>query len=333
MKRSILNTVSLLIRQPIRQPIRQSVNLSIRQSIRLAISLSACLAICLSFVIAPQCPAYGQNATYRVGPKDILNISVWEEPDLTKEAVIDQDGTINYPLLGTIQIAGMSVKQIDTKITHLLAMDYLVNPEVDVTIKEYNSQKVLVLGEIKKPGLYMLTGLTYLLEIISRAGGLTENAGNQVNIYRAKDSRPIASSSYDMSDLSDLIEKIKPVSIDLDELMKKGDLLYNLTLRSEDVIIFSNKKDADVLEQKVYISGHIKKTGSYDYQKGLTALNLCIIAGGFQDRAAPNRAVLTRNSDNQQIMLKINLNKIKLGKIKDIQLQPGDRLHIPESIW
>ena len=286
--------------------------------------------ICIHICIGIPCFAYGQNETYRVGPKDILNISVWEEPDLTKEAVIDQDGTINYPLLGNIHIAGMSVKQIDHKITHLLATDYLVNPEVDVTIKEHHSQKVLVLGEISKPGSYVLTGLTHLLEIISRAGGLTANAGNKANIYRTEGSQQIGSSSYD---LSALIKKIKPVSIDLDELLKKGDLVYNLALRSEDVIVFTNKKDADILEQKVYISGHIKKIGSYDYQKGLTALNLCIIAGGFQERAAPNRAVLTRKTNNRQVMLKINLNKIKAGKNKDIQLQPGDRLYIPESIW
>jgi len=292
--------------------------------------ISTLISILFCCLICTLNPAYGQSDTYRVGPKDILTITVWEEPDLTKEAVIDQDGTINYPLLGNIHIAGMSVKQIDHKITHLLAANYLVNPEVDVTIKEHHSQKVLVLGEINKPGLYVLTGLTHLLEIISRAGGLTDKAGNKANIYRTKGSQQIASSSYD---LSALIEKIKPVSIDLDELLKKGDLVYNLTLRSEDVIVFANKKDADILEQKVYISGHIKKISSYDYQKGLTALNLCIIAGGFQERAAPNRAVLTRKTDKKQVMLKINLNKIKAGKNKDIQLQPGDRLYIPESIW
>jgi len=290
------------------------------------ISILFCWLICMCTLS----PAYGQSDTYRVGPKDILTITVWEEPDLTKEAIIDQDGTINYPLLGNIHIAGMSVKQIDHKITHLLAIDYLVKPEVEVTIKEHHSQKVLVLGEIKNPGAYVLTGLTHLLEIISRAGGLTDKAGNKVNIYRAKGSQQIASSNYD---LSALIEKIKPVSIDLDELLKKGDLVYNLTLHSEDVIVFANKKDADILEQKVYISGHIKKIGSYDYQKGLTALNLCIIAGGFQERAAPNRAVLTRKTNKKQTMLKINLNKIKAGKNKDIQLQPGDSLYIPESIW
>ena len=218
--------------------------------IQFCICIHICICICICIVILIPCSAYGQSDTYHVGPKDIVSISVWEEPDLSKDAVIDQDGTINYPLLGNINIAGMSIKQIDDKITHLLAIDYLVNPEVDVTIKEYHSQKVLVLGEINNPGLYVLTGLTHLLEIISLAGGLTDNTGNKVNIYRMNGSQQIASSS---DDLSTLIEKTKPVSIDLDELLKKGNLVYNLALRSEDVIIFINKKDTDILEQKVYL--------------------------------------------------------------------------------
>lgn len=273
---------------------------------------------------------FGLQASYCVGSGDILSINVWGESDLDKEVVVDQDGTINYPLLSNVHVAGLSIKQIDDKITRMLELDYLVNPEVGVRIIEYHSQKILVLGEIKNPGLYVLTGVTSLLEIISRAGGVSDNVGNKISIFRSIEHRRIASGSEDITTLT---EGISPISIDPDELLKKGNLAYNIPLQSEDVIIFADKKDANILEQKVYISGQIKRPGAYDYQKGLTALNLCIMAGGFEKAASSNRAILTRNVEEQRKVFKINLNMIKKGKKQDIQLQSGDRLYIPESFW
>ncbi len=291
---------------------------------------SLIIGLLISFFLFIPNIILGRQNNYYIGSGDILKINVWGEPDLDKDVIVAQDGKINYPLLDTVHISGLTISQVKEKIAYLLGSDYLVDPQVDVAIKEYHSQKVLVLGEIKSPGLYALTSATSLLEIISRAGGVSDNIGSQINIFQAGDHRKITSSN---EDISSLIEEIKPVSIDLDELLKKGNLTYNIPVRSGDIIFFTGKKDGNILKHQVYISGNVKKPGAYDYQKGLSALNACIMAGGFEKNAAPNRTILTRNIGRQQQVFKVNLNKIKKGKKQDIQLQPGDRLYIQESFW
>ncbi|MEW6382137.1 MAG: polysaccharide biosynthesis/export family protein [bacterium] len=261
---------------------------------------------------------------YKVGTEDILSITVWNEPELDKTVVVAQDGTINYPLVGNVPVAGCTVRQIDERITRLLAADYLVNPEVDVTIKEYHSQKVLVLGEILHPGLYVLSGPTSLLEIISKAGGVSDKVGSRVSILRSGPSGR-GGKGEEKESVS--------LSIDLEELLKKGNLAGNIDLYPGDIVFLAGRKDSDISEQQVYISGRVQKPGAYEYQKGLTALNACIMAGGFEKDAASNRTILTRNIAGQQQIVKINLDLVKDGKRQDIQLQPGDRLFVPESFW
>lgn len=272
-----------------------------------------------------------QNS-YKVGTEDVLSITVWGEPELDKTVVVAQDGTINYPLLGNIAVAGYTVKEIDELITRLLAADYLVNPQVDVMVKEYRSQKVLVLGEVLRPGLYILTGPTSLLEIISMAGGVSDKVGNQVSILRSPvEDRKIKDNKHASKAIEE--KEAKSILIDLEELLKGRDLAKNIYLEPGDIVFLAGKKDTNISEQQVYISGRVQKPGAYEYQKGLTALNACIMAGGFDKSAASNRTILTRNFAGQQQIFKINLDLVKEGKRPDIQLQPGDRLFVPESFW
>ena len=120
-----------------------------------AISISLVLCFCICICICQGYAYASQTDAYRVGPSDVLEISVWGEPDLNKTIPVSSDGIINFPLLGNVNVAGMTVKEIEQKITGLLGKDYLVDPQVYVSIKEYNSQKVIVLGEVKKPGPYV----------------------------------------------------------------------------------------------------------------------------------------------------------------------------------
>ncbi|MEW5801324.1 MAG: polysaccharide biosynthesis/export family protein [bacterium] len=273
--------------------------------------------------------AASQNC-YKVGREDLLAITVWGEPELEKTVVVAQDGTINYPLLGNIPVAGLTVREIDDEITRMLKADFLVDPQVDVMVKEYRSQKILVLGEVFHPGLYVLTGPTTLLEIISKAGGVSDKVGNKVNILR---SNPIDRQRRDSENISTSMEENRSFAVDLEELLKQGNLTSNIELQPGDIIFLAGRKDTNVLEQQVYILGRVQKPGAYEYQKGLTALNACIMAGGFEKAAAPNRTVLTRNFTGQQQILKINLDLVKEGKQQDVQLHPGDRLFVPESFW
>ena len=121
---------------------------------------------------------------YTVGPGDILNITVYENADLSSTVRVTNDYSIRVPLVGELNVKGSTVSQVAVKIEELLADGYLINPQVDVFIKEYRSKKAIILGQIRKPGQYELIGRITLLQFISKAGGLTPNAGSYAIIKR-----------------------------------------------------------------------------------------------------------------------------------------------------
>jgi polysaccharide export outer membrane protein len=102
-------------------------------------------------------------------------------------------------------------------------------------------------------------------------------------------------------------------------------------LQSGDVVYIPLQTSLNLAESKIYVEGEVKSPGVYDYQEGLTALNACIMAGGFAKFAAPNRTKIVRQEGGKQIIIKINLNDVKKGKIPDAKIKPGDRIHIPET--
>src|SRR5207247_3358878 len=121
---------------------------------------------------------------YIIGPGDVLRITVWGQDDLSKEYPVTLDGRVPFPLIGNVQAAGLTTTQLATRLHDLLEKDYLVNPQVLVSVKEYLSKKVHVIGEADRPGLFYLTGPTTLLEILSKAGGLSKSAGKELVLVR-----------------------------------------------------------------------------------------------------------------------------------------------------
>ncbi|HUD86752.1 MAG TPA: polysaccharide biosynthesis/export family protein [Xanthobacteraceae bacterium] len=128
------------------------------------------------------------NAAYKIGPLDVLDISVFKVPDLAKTVQVAEDGTINYPLLGTVQAAGKTAHQIEGDITQKLGTKYLRDPHVTVLVKEYNSQRVTVEGAVKTSGVYSIKGNTSLTQVMAMAGDIdtTVYSGNVV-VFRMID--------------------------------------------------------------------------------------------------------------------------------------------------
>lgn len=133
-------------------------------------------------------PAMPGNAAYKIGPLDVLDISVFKVPDLAKTVQVAEDGTINYPLLGTVQASGKTAHQIEGDITQKLGAKYLREPHVTVLVKEYNSQRVTVEGAVKTSGVYSIKGNTSLTQVMAMAGDLdtTTYSGNVV-VFRMID--------------------------------------------------------------------------------------------------------------------------------------------------
>jgi len=121
---------------------------------------------------------------YKIGPLDVLDISVFQVPELTKSVQVSDTGAINLPLVGEVSVAGKTPQQVERDLTARLGAKYLQNPQVTVYVKEYNSQQVTVEGSVQKPGVFPLKGRTSLLQLIAMANGFDPNSDWTVLVLR-----------------------------------------------------------------------------------------------------------------------------------------------------
>lgn len=125
------------------------------------------------------------SAAYKIGPLDMLDVSVFKVPDLNKEVQVAEDGTINYPLIGDVPAAGKTPQDLERELTKKLGAKYLKNPQVTVTVKEFNSQRVTVSGAVKTSGVYSIKGSTSLMQLVAMAGDIDMNTDSgDVVIFR-----------------------------------------------------------------------------------------------------------------------------------------------------
>lgn len=118
----------------------------------------------------------GNPADYKIGPQDLLEISVFQVAELSKTVRVNTSGEISLPLVGSIHAGGLTVQDVEAAIARKLTESYLQNPQVSVFVKEFSSQRVTLEGSIAKPGIYPLTGETTLLQTVAMGGGLNDMA-------------------------------------------------------------------------------------------------------------------------------------------------------------
>jgi polysaccharide export outer membrane protein len=153
---------------------------------------------------------------YRIGPLDVLDISVFQVPELTKSVQVADTGTINLPLVGEVSVAGKTAQQVERDLTAKLGAKYLQNPQVTVYVKEYNSQQVTIEGAIQKPGVFPLKGKTSLLQLIALANGFDPNSDWTVLVLRQSNGKKSAA-KFDV----DAIQKGRAE----DPLLQSGDIV------------------------------------------------------------------------------------------------------------
>lgn len=273
-------------------------------------------------------PCWAQGKAYTIGPNDVLTLTIHAggEKQHDSDVTVSARGMINAPFIGNVRAQGLTPSQLEMEITGPLARDYFVNPKVNIRIKEYHSLHYYISGAVEKPGLYETTTEATLLELIAKAEGVLPDCGNVAYIMRG------AANQVDAGEKAeDLVSRIDPIKVDLIRLLDKGDMSANLILKPGDVVYIPLKKSLDLAESKIYVEGEVKDPGLYDYQPGMTAMNACIMAGGFDKFAAPNRTRIIRKKGDGVEIIKINLEKVKEGKAPDIELKPGDRIHVPET--
>lgn len=245
--------------------------------------------------------SFGQD--YIVGEEDILKITVYDHPDLTTTARVSGDGIIKFPLVGNVKVAGMSISQISQKIAVLLSDGYVVEPQVSVFIEEFRSKKTIIMGQVNKPGIYVLSGNTTFLELLSKAGGLTKDAGDKATIKRK-------------SGPSGRGESI--ITIDLKKLIQEGDTSMDIPIMDSDNIYIAK---AGVF----YITGEVKKPDAYKHEEGTTVIKAVTMAGGFTDKASSGRVRIVRKiSGKEKVIEKADM---------DEPVQPDDVIVVPESFF
>jgi polysaccharide export outer membrane protein len=252
--------------------------------------------------------AVGAQTNYILGSQDVVIVSVHNEPELSRKYTIEQDGTFTFPYIGRVLARGLTLRQLEEELRKKLAGDYLKNPQVSVSVEAYRSQKILLLGEVRQPSEYQLTGDMTLLAALARAGGVTPMAGREIVIVRTP--RRSARGSNGAQPEAEILR------IDLPDL-QAGNIALNLTLQDGDTI---NVPKA----QSVFVSGQVKSPGGYAVEPGMTVLQVLSLAGGVTDRGSTGRVKILRTVDGKQKELKAKLNDV---------VQPGDTIVVGERIF
>ncbi len=272
-----------------------------------------------------------QGEGYRIGHRDVLSLAIYAGGEEQQSVVVSVDtrGIINVPFIGPVKADGMTLSELQMQIREPLARDFFVDPEVILYIKEYHSLYYYISGAVASPGLYETTSKITLMQLIAKAGGVLPE--RQDKAYILRDAAKEVQEGEKPEDL--IMKRDSREEVDLQKLLDQVDMTQNIMLQPGDVIYIPLKDENEIEEEKpsVYVEGEVRNPGAYNYKYGMTALNACILAGGFSKYAAPNRTRIIRKKEEEQLIIRINLDDVKKGRKNDVELEPGDMIHVPES--
>ncbi len=260
----------------------------------------------IAVIVARIALAISFQEEYRVGKLDVLRIEVPGEADLSREMVaISEKGTITYGLLGELKVEGLTTSRIAEVIKNsLIEQKILRNPTVIVSVREFRSQWVTILGEVKSPGRYYMKGSETLLDKVAEAGGLTAAAGD-ITITRTG------------PEGSNVIT------------VKASALLSDRTPVAANDVIFVKARE----EGRVFVSGEVMTAKPLVYMDGMTVYQAILMAGGLNRFGSKGKVSIKRTAGGKEEIIKINLADIEKGKTKDIPLMPNDVILVGRRVF
>ena len=260
---------------------------------------------------------------YKIGPEDLIEISVFEEEKLNKTVRVSSQGNISLPLLGILRVRGLTSNELEKEIRELLAEKYFQDPHVSVFIKEYRSQRISVIGAVDKPGPYDVTGQKTILGILGMAGGLKQDAGHLLFLIRP----PQPGEEVSPGEKESGAMKPSTFVIDLEELLVKGDLTLNLAVLHGDVINIP-------ISGKIFVGGEVKSPGGFPLQgKRVTVSQAIAMAQGLKPEAKGGEAKIFRytGKGSEREILPADVYAIQKGEGEDPVLKENDILIVPKS--
>jgi len=253
--------------------------------------------------------AVAQVSSYVIGAQDVLTISVFDEPSLSGKYAVELDGSLAFPLVGRLKAAGMSLRDFESELRTRLAAGYFRNPRLTVAIEQYRSQRVFVVGAVKTPGTFSLTGDMTLIEVLAKAGSTSDAAGDEVMLIRGH-----GRTSATLPDAGAADDVIR---VSLKDLQGGPAAARNMALSDGDTVYVPRA-------QVVYVFGQVKNPGSYPVQSDTTVLQVLSLAGGVLPTGAMNRLQVVRVVAGAKKELKVKLTE---------GVNPGDTIIVPERFF
>jgi polysaccharide export outer membrane protein len=245
-----------------------------------------------------------------IGPRDVIEVKVFQDPNLTTKTTVTDDGRITMPLIGKVNVSGLTPSELEARIKSLLEAKYINKADVSVTVVEAGSKPISVIGAVNRPGRIGITGNINLIQAITQAGGLSSGYGRTLYVLRTAP--------------NGLTEQI---SVDIDDLMIRGNPDLNLPLRANDVI--NVPVDGSI---NIYVLGEVMHPGSVQFRRSQTPtlLQALASAGGPTDRASRG-VILKRIVNGTETTAQYNYRKIIDGRQPDVALLDGDRIILTGS--
>jgi len=247
---------------------------------------------------------------YRLGVGDRLEISVFGHDDMRQDLEVLADGTVVLPMAGVVPVAGKTVSEVRQELETKLK-DYLVDPQVSLDIKDYKSQPVNVVGEVRNPGQYYLKGPTTLVDIVALAGWMTANAGSEIILTR-----------NEMS--SDKGVQVRQIVVRKADLVGSGQTHNNPLVQGGDVVTVGPK-------QYFYIRGEVTTPGQYPLEDEPTLMKAISIAHGLTQYARKKGIEVIRMVNGVQTKMEVDLKAIEERKAEDIPLLADDQILVPRK--
>jgi polysaccharide export outer membrane protein len=252
-----------------------------------------------------------QAPDYALGAQDIVTVTVFDHPNLSGKFTVEADGTFTFPLIGRVKAAGLTPRGVEEEIAKRLRAGYIKEPQLSVTVDQYRSQRIFVIGAVAQPGTYVLSGNTTLVEALARAGSTTSESVGEAIVVRARPGKEVAGPVLpEHAGDSDVLR------IDLRQL-ENGSLSQNIAMSDGDTIVVPRG-------EQVFLLGEVRTPGSYSVGKGTTVLQLLALGGGVTERGATGRIKIVRNVSGKKTE-----NRAKLDDV----VQPGDTVVVPEKYF
>jgi polysaccharide biosynthesis/export protein len=237
---------------------------------------------------------------YRLGPGDSVKVQVYQNPDLSLEARVSETGTINYPLVGSVTIGGLSVSEAEQRIAEgLQRAQILKQPQVNIVLLQVRGSQVSVLGEVQRPGRFPLeTATVRVSDMLAAAGGISA-AGDDVLVVTGQRGGNAFRKSIDVPSLF------------------KGNVADDILLQAGDTLYVAKAPT-------FYIYGEAQRPGTYKIDRGMTVLQALAQGGGPTARGSERIRLTRTRSDGSVLQLEPRMTDLVL---------PGDVLYIKESLF